>query len=142
MKGASRIFGFVLLSCLFAPGLASAQDALQVGEGVYKKVLENERIRVLEASFKPGAKVGVHSHPDHLLYMLTDGSLTLKPSGRTPYEITFTRGEALWLPAQSRGAENDGEKTVRALIVEFKTATRTARRYTARRGSGRRGRRR
>ena len=106
---------------------ALAQDALAVGPNVYKKVLENNRIRVLEGTFKPGAKLSVHSHPDHLLYVLTDGSLTFKPSGRTPFEMTFKAGEAFSLPAQARAAENDGDKDVRVLVVELKSPAPSAR---------------
>ena len=112
-------------------GAARAQDALSAGPGIFKKVLETDRVRILEANFKPGAKAGVHSVPDHILYMLTDGTLVLKPAGRTPYEMTFTPGEALSLPAQTRGLENDGEKPVRALLVELKGSARTGARVAA-----------
>jgi beta-alanine degradation protein BauB len=107
-------------------GEASAQDALSMTPGVYKKVLENERIRVLEGTFRKGAKVDVHSHPEHLLYVLTDGALVFKPGGRTPYEMTFKAGEAFSLPAQSRALENDSEKDIRVLVVELKAPVRTA----------------
>jgi beta-alanine degradation protein BauB len=107
-------------------GEASAQDALSMTPGVYKKVLENERIRVLEGTFRKGAKVDVHSHPEHLLYVLTDGALVFKPGGRTPYEMTFKAGEAFSLPAQSRALENDSDKDVRVLVVELKQPVRSA----------------
>lgn len=103
-------------------GAAQAQDAVSVAPGIYRKVLENDRVRVLEATFKPGAKATVHSHPEHILYMISDGILVLKPAGRTGYEMTFKPGEALFLPAQTRATENDGDKTVRAVIVELKAA--------------------
>jgi quercetin dioxygenase-like cupin family protein len=101
---------------------AAAQDALTVAPKVFRKVTENSRMRVLEATFRPGEKVGAHTLSDHLLYMLTDGTLVLKPAGRTAYEMNFKPGEALFLPAQTRAAENGGNKTVRALIVELKSA--------------------
>ncbi|HEX2216048.1 MAG TPA: cupin domain-containing protein [Xanthobacteraceae bacterium] len=132
-----------------APGFA--QDALTSAPNVFKKVMENDRLRVLEATFRAGEKVALHSHPEHLFYMLSDGTLVLKPPGRTPYEMTLTRGEAIYLPAQTRAAENDSNRAVRALIVEFKTpppaaganssvkSKRTGRSRSAR---GKRGRRR
>ena len=101
---------------------AYAQDALTVAPEVFKRVLENDRIRVLQVNMKPGAKVGLHRHPDHLFYMITEGTLVFKPDGRKPYEMTLNAGEALWLPAQSRAAENDTQKDVRAVLIEFKTA--------------------
>jgi beta-alanine degradation protein BauB len=106
---------------LLAAGPALAQDAVKAAPNVFKTVADNPRVRVLEANFKPGDKVPVHSHPDHLFYALEPGTLVLKPAGRTPYEMTLKSGEALFLPAQTRAAENDGDKTVRALIVEFKS---------------------
>jgi quercetin dioxygenase-like cupin family protein len=117
-----------LLAAVFAAvtGEASAQDALSVGPTIYKKVLENDRMRVLEGNFRKGARIGVHSHPDHLLYVLTDGALVFKPGGRTPYEMTFKAGEAFSLPAQSRALENDSEKDIRVLVVELKAPVRTA----------------
>jgi quercetin dioxygenase-like cupin family protein len=102
-----------------APGLA--QDALSAAPNIFRKVMENDRIRVLEANFKPGDKTGLHSHPDHMLYMLSEGTLVIKPPGRTPYEMTHKAGEAIFLAAQTRAVENDGDKAVRALIVELKT---------------------
>lgn len=110
-----------LLAIVLISRPAHAQDALTAGPGVYKKVMENARVRVLEATFKPGAKVGLHSHPEHIFYMLTDGTLVIKPPGRTAYEMTFVAGEASYLPATTRALENDGDKAVRALIVELKT---------------------
>ena len=139
------IGGALAAAMLFVPGPASAQDALTVAPKVFKKVTENARMRVLEAHFRPGEKVGLHSFSDHLIYMLTPGTLVIKPPGRTPYEMTFTPGEAVFLPAQTRAAENDGKEAVRALIVELKTAPPTQARRAKRgkrTGRGKRSRRR
>jgi beta-alanine degradation protein BauB len=121
-----RIVGLLTVVLAVPASQASAQDALTVGPTIYKKVLENDRMRVLEGNFKRGAKIGVHSHPDHLLYVLTDGALVFKSGGRTPYEMTFKAGEAFSLPAQSRALENDSDKDIRVLVVELKQPVRTA----------------
>lgn len=131
----------ILAAVLMAAVPAFAQDAVTAGPNVYKKLMENDRIRVLEATFKPGDKVGPHSVSEHLFYMLSGGNLTIKPEGRTAYEMTFKVGESLYLPAQTRAAENDGDQTVRALIVEIKGASaRSGRRTGGKRGG--RGKRR
>jgi quercetin dioxygenase-like cupin family protein len=109
-----------------SPVAAHAQDALATAPAVYKKVLENERMRVLEGTFKPGAKTGRHSHPEHLLYILTDGALVFRQEGKTPYEMTFKKGEAYSLAAQTLVAENDSDKEVRVLVVELKQPARAA----------------
>jgi quercetin dioxygenase-like cupin family protein len=121
-----RILGVLAVALATVACEANAQDALSVGPGIYKKVLENDRVRVLEGNFRKGAKIGVHAHPDHLLYVLTDGALVFKPGGRTPYEMTFKAGEAFSLPAQTRALENDSDKDIRVLVVELKQPVRTA----------------
>jgi quercetin dioxygenase-like cupin family protein len=112
----------LLVALLSAPTAAGAQDVLTVAPTVFKQVMDNNRMRVLEGTFKPGEQVGVHSHPDHMIYMLTPGTLVIKPPGRTPYEMTYKVGEATYLAAQTRALENGGDKAVRVLIVEMKAA--------------------
>ena len=121
-KANARIVRIGLLAALLsAPVAVQAQDVLTVAPTVFKQVIDNNRMRVLEATFRPGEKVGLHSHPDHMIYMLTPGTLIVKPPGRTPYEMTSKTGEAIYLAAQTRALENEGDKAVRALIVELKT---------------------
>ncbi len=91
-----------------------------------KTLLENEQMHVMEVRFKPGAKTSTISHPNRFLYGLTDGSLVFSPAGKTPYELTFKRGEALWLPADAMATQNDTDKEVRALVVEVKGMTHAA----------------
>lgn len=122
--------------------MARAQDPRAVAPNVFREVLNNPRVRVLEANFRPGAKVPAHALPEHVLYMLSDGTLIIRQAGKTPYDMAFTAGQALMLPAQTRAVENEGDKAVRALIVEFKQAAATARVAAAKRGSTRRARKR
>ena len=85
-----------------------------------KPLLENEQIRVRELRLAPGAKQPAAPHPNTFLYALTDGGLVFTPPGRTAYELSFKAGEALWIPAQETATSNEGDKEVRALMVEVK----------------------
>src|SRR5262245_55585089 len=89
---------------------AAAMAAPKAVQGTFKTVLDSDRVRVIEVSLKPGAKSATLALPNRLIYGLTDGTIVFSPPGRTPYELTFKAGEALWLPSQSMGAENDGSK--------------------------------
>lgn len=96
-----------------------AQDALpQKPPGT--PLLDNEQIRVREMRFAPGAKLPATARPNTFFYALTDGSLVFSSPGRKEYELTFKRGEALWLPSQETATSNEGDKEVRALMVEIK----------------------
>jgi beta-alanine degradation protein BauB len=83
-------------------------------------LLENEQIRVREIRLAPGAKQPSAARPNTFLYALTDGSIVFTPPGRKGYELTFKAGEALWLPSQETATANEGDKEVRALLVEIK----------------------
>lgn len=85
-----------------------------------KSLLENEQIKVREIRLAPGAKQPSAARPNTFLYALTDGSIVFTPPGRKGYELTFKAGEALWLPSQETATANEGDKEVRALLVEIK----------------------
>lgn len=85
-----------------------------------KSLLENEQIRVREIRLAPGAKQPSAARPNTFLYALTDGSIVFMPPGRKGYELTFKAGEALWLPSQETATANEGDKEIRALIVEIR----------------------
>ena len=52
--------------------------------------------------------------------MLPDPDIA-SPAGKTPYELTFKTGEALWLPADATVTQNDTDKDVRTLVIELKS---------------------
>lgn len=119
----SLLFSTFLLAVMFCLPVvrpASAQDPLKVAPSMYKLVHENARVRVMEVTFKPGAKIAAHSHPDHFVYALSTGKLKIsKPQGE-PAELEVKVGEVLWIPAETHWAENTGSTEVRLLVTELK----------------------
>jgi quercetin dioxygenase-like cupin family protein len=105
-----------------ADASARAAEAAEVLPHVVKPVLDNPRVRVVEIDFKPGGNTGKMVLSDHMLYMLTNGSLVFDVAGKTPYQMTLSAGQALWLPATTGGLENASDSNVRLLIVEVKSA--------------------
>ena len=85
-----------------------------------KELLDNVQIKVMEMRLKPGARTTSDNRPNSFVYSLTDGTLVFVPPGRTSYEMSFRAGEALWLPAQATALANEGDKEIRALVVEIK----------------------
>lgn len=85
-----------------------------------RPLLENDQIKVRELRLAPGARQPAETRPNTFLYALTDGSLVFTPPGRTAYELTFKAGEALWIPSQETATANEGDKEVRALVVEIR----------------------
>jgi beta-alanine degradation protein BauB len=81
--------------------------------------IENERVRVLDVSFKPGEKAPLHHHPDHVVYVRNGGKMKLTIQGKTDL-MNFETGKTLFLTEQSHEVENVGSTTVDLLVVELK----------------------
>jgi len=94
-------------------------DPITAASNVYKFLNENNRVRVLEVVFKPGDVAKMHHHPDHIVYALKGGKLSLTSKGKTQ-ESEIKTGEVLFLDAQDHEAKNIGNTTLDLLVVELK----------------------
>ncbi len=97
----------------------NAHDAIAVGPDIYHVILENERVRVLEARFKPGAKIGMHMHPDHVVVVTSAGRLAITNSEGTQ-EHDAKVGDTFYIAAESHSAENVGATEFVCVITELK----------------------
>jgi quercetin dioxygenase-like cupin family protein len=131
----------VLTAALLAitAGSGEAQDkpaAEKLSPAETKQLLDNAQMRVLEVRFKPGAKSSEISHPNRFIYALSDGALVFSPAGKRAYELSFSKGEALYLPAETTATRNESDQEVRALVVEVKGADRGSAMSALARGKG------
>ena len=101
---------------------AEAQDAARAEPRNFRVILENDKVRVLEYTSRPGLGVcgtGVHSHPDHVTIALTPAKAKVKQDGRTVVH-DLKPGDAFWEPAATHTAENVGGSGTRMILVEIK----------------------
>jgi quercetin dioxygenase-like cupin family protein/ketosteroid isomerase-like protein len=110
----------IALSLLFLVGTAGAQDPAKVGPNIYKCTFENERARLCEIRFKPGDSIPVHSHPDHIVYVISGGKLRITPVGGAASDVEFKPGQVIWIPAEAHSGVNIGSTDVRGLVIELK----------------------
>lgn len=113
-------FVLIIVIALFVVGTATAQDPLKVGPKIYRKILENERVRMLEVTFAPGDSIGMHSHPDHAVYAVTGGKLRVTTSDGKTQVAVLNAGDPIWFPAVIHGAKNIGTTHLKLLVVELK----------------------
>ena len=95
-------------------------DPAHAAADVYKMVMENDRVRVFEVSFKPGQETVMHGHPDHVVYVLADYTLDLKLPDGNSREVPLKAGQTLWIGAGPHAAKNIGKTAGRALVIELK----------------------
>ncbi len=101
----------------------SSLDPVELDPDKFDVLLENERVRVLQAKIPPGQEHGMNWRPEHLIYPLSAYEVQdTFPSGATK---TMKRGagELLWGDEITHATENVGETAVLALIIELKDET-------------------
>lgn len=57
-------------------------DPVVTNPGLYRVILENERVRVLEYLDQPGDKTTPHRHPDSVMFTLSSFHRRLSSGGR------------------------------------------------------------
>ena len=96
-------------------------DPVETNPDNYKIVFENDQVRVLEYTDKPGHLTTPHKHPDSVMYTLSSFRRRLHSDhGQTDVEIAA--GTTGWLPAQKHSGENIGDTGTHVIFVELKNS--------------------
>ena len=114
---------FVLVLTGFVRGDSSVsreQDPLKVNFDTIALKLENSRVRVLEATLKPGDKEKTHSHPAYIVYVIAGGKFRNHAVDGTVTEAEFKTGDVIYRDPLTHWAENIGDTTIRLVLVELK----------------------
>src|SRR5215211_3074606 len=117
----------VLVLMLLVTGIARSdasvtrtQDPLIVNSKTITLKLENVRVRVLEATLKPGDKEKTHSHPAYVVYVIAGGKFRNHAADGTVTDGEFKTGEVVYREPLTHWAENTGNTTIRLELVELK----------------------
>jgi quercetin dioxygenase-like cupin family protein len=94
-------------------------DPVQTDADHYAVVFENERVRVLEYTDRPGDRTTPHEHPDSVMYTLSSFRRRLH-SGDSHRDVELIAGTTGWLPSQQHSGENIGDTPTHVLFVELK----------------------
>src|SRR5207302_9291359 len=118
---------YILMLALLATGfvrsdasVTRAQDVLVVNSKTIVLKLENSRVRVLEATLKPGDKEQTHSHPAYVIYVIAGGKVRNHAADGTVTEAEFRAGDVIYRDPLTHWAENIGNTTIRLELVELK----------------------
>lgn len=98
-------------------------DPVTTNPTLYRVVMENRRVRVLEYRDRPGDRTTPHGHPDSVMITLSSFRRRLSGTGgQGTVEVSLESGVTRWLDAQEHAGENIGETETHVLFVELKEA--------------------
>ncbi len=97
-----------------------ADDAVSVSPEVYRVLLENPRVRVLEIKTEPGDRSGMHSHPDMVVYAVSDCTWRLSAPGEEDVEVQIQADEVFFQEATTHAGVDVGTGGSRAIAIELK----------------------
>jgi beta-alanine degradation protein BauB len=104
-----------------AKAALATDHPLNAAPSMYKLDFENDQVRVMEVTFKPGEKIAKHTHPvAHYVYVLEAGQLTISKPDGTSSIADLKKGQVMWLPAETHWAQNTGRSEVKLLVSELK----------------------
>lgn len=111
----------LLLAATMVSLTASAQDVAKVNPATITVKLDNAKVRVMEATLKPGQKEAMHSHPASIVYVMSGGvSRNHTPDGKV-VDVTLMDGQTIYREPLTHWAENVGKTTLHLLVIELKT---------------------
>jgi hypothetical protein len=94
-------------------------DPVETNPDLYRVLLENDRVRVLEYLDSPGERTQPHQHPDSVMVTLSDFRRRLW-TGDREVEVELSAFQARWLDAQEHAGMNIGETRSHSIFVELK----------------------
>lgn len=94
-------------------------DPVTTNPELYRVILENDRVRVLEYLDGPGDRTSPHTHPDSVMVTLSAFKRRLW-SGNREVELELPAFQARWLDAQEHSGMNIGQSPTHSIFIELK----------------------
>ena len=119
MKAISVFFLFAAMMLVFGK-MNYAQEADKVAPDKVKVLLENDKVKVLDFKLKPGEETGMHSHPNYIVYFLTDGKMMTAMADGKSTESEVKAGDISWSEGLTHNNKNTGKTEAHAIVIELK----------------------
>lgn len=119
----TRLALILIFFAVSTPAAGPSIDPVRLSPDMYRVLLENEHVRMVEYRIEPGQKEPWHTHPAKAMYVIEGGRLKITLPDDTSFVADEKAGEAHWMGAVGRHyGENVGDTTVRIVLVEVKAA--------------------
>jgi quercetin dioxygenase-like cupin family protein len=95
-------------------------DIVKISPDIHKVIFENDQIRVLKVTVKPGDTVAMHRNPENINYILKSGTLRLTSPDGSAMNIDVAEGQVIPAPVGAHAVENVGGTEVQTICIELK----------------------
>jgi quercetin dioxygenase-like cupin family protein len=95
-------------------------DIAKISPGIHEVIFENDQIRVLKVTVKPGDTVPMHRNPENINYILRPGTLRLTGTDGSVQDVALTEGQVIPAPVSSHAVENIGQTELQTICIELK----------------------
>lgn len=110
----------LLLPLLTAGAGTPSLDPAVVNAGMEHVRLENDHVRVLEGTLRPGDREKMHSHPAFVTYVITGSRIRNHFADGKTVEAELKTGDVLYREPQTHWVENIGTTPLHFLVTELK----------------------
>lgn len=86
----------------------------------FRVILENDRVRVVEARLEPGEETPLHWHEDRVGVALSTFTARSETNDGQVREMSLEPGRAIWFPEVEHKEKNIGTSTQHVILVELK----------------------
>jgi quercetin dioxygenase-like cupin family protein len=97
-------------------------DIVKISPDIHKVIFENDQIRLLKVTVRPGNTVPMHTNPENINYILKPGTLRLTSPDGSVMDLELTEGQVIPAPVGAHAVENVGRTEVQTLCIELKSS--------------------
>ncbi|HKB83452.1 MAG TPA: hypothetical protein VKD04_09635 [Burkholderiales bacterium] len=117
VSGLAARYSLIIAAGFFATQ-AFAMDFVEAAPKQTKVLVDNEKVRVIRATFKKGDKIPMHTHPDIVVYIIKGGKAKFTNADGKVVDSKTKAGEAFFRPAVTHSHEHFGNSE--AIVIELK----------------------
>lgn len=101
------------------PAYDAAREPLTVEAAFANKLADTLNVKMYEITLKPGDSVALHNHPDHSMYVIQGGKLSITVEGAEPKEFDMKAGMGMMVGPENHNGKNIGNTTVKLLLHDI-----------------------
>lgn len=99
--------------------IPETMDPYVIGGDALKKISDTLGVKMYLFTLKPGDSAALHSHPDHLVYILEGGKAEISFQGQGTQVMEFKTGDGFVTGPISDAGKNIGTTTIKMLVADI-----------------------